>query len=315
MGHRVGPECFLSVVLTLGAYFFDRRILALMRKYHAYFRRRLVPLPPRSRRRNAGFTFIEVMIVVVVLGILATVVIFSLGNVTASAAVSACQTDVKTVLTAVQAYEAQNQGAVPDATALTTGTSPYLQSFPSSPYFTITLVNGAVMVAAPSSAPSISAAIVSSCSGAGPSTTTTSTTTTTTPPTTTTTVSNGVTVTPGTSSFGSAFAYGGQETLNITNPSPITSITVTINAAASTGMSYASQFTTYPGGYLSFNESTTSGGVQATWTDTTQSIWSNYNGEVALQLGGNGTAHVTSGDSWSVTTTSGGVTSTVTGTF
>jgi general secretion pathway protein G len=282
-----------------------------MRNYSAYFRRRLVPLPLGGRRKDAGFTFIELMIVVIVLGILATVVIFSLGNVTASAAVSACQTDVKTVLTAVQAYEAQNQGAVPDATALTTGSSPYLQSFPSSPYFTITLVNGAVMVAAPSSAPSISAAIVSSCSGAGPSTTTTSTATT----STTVPASNGVTVTPATSSFGSAFAYGGQETLSITNSSPITSLAVTINAAASTGMGYASQFTTFPGGYLNFSQSTTSTGVQATWTDTTQSIWSNYNGEVALQLTGTGTAHLTSGDTWSVTTTSGGVTSTVTGTF
>ncbi len=125
---------------------------------------------------DTGFTLIELLIVIVVLGILAAVVVFSLGNVTASAAVASCQSDVKTVQTAVQAYEVQNSGALPDAAALTSGAHSYLQSFPSSPYYTITLVNGAVMVAAPSTVTAVSGLIATSCSGAGAGSATTSST-------------------------------------------------------------------------------------------------------------------------------------------
>ena len=253
--------------------------------------------------------------VIVVLGILAAVVVFSLGGVAASAAVSSCKADVNAVENAVQAYEVQNQGAIPTASSLTSGANSELQSFPSSSYYTITLVNGVVMVAAPSTASAVAATVVNSCSGAG---TTVAAAAASPGPTTTTTtvsVSNGVTVTPGTSSFGSNFDYGGQETLVITNPSSITAMTVTINAAASSGMSYNSTFNTFPGGVVTFNESSPGGAVQATWTDTNQMVSANYDGELALQLGGTGSAHLTSGDTWSVTTTSGATTSTLTGHF
>jgi len=270
-----------------------------------------------------GFSLLELLVVIVVLGILAAVVVFSLGGVAASAAVSSCKADVNAVENAVQAYEVQNQGAIPTASSLTSGANSELQSFPSSSYYTITLVNGVVMVAAPSTASAVAATVVNSCSGAGTTVAAAAaspgpTTTTTVSPTTTTTtvsVSNGVTVTPGTSSFGSNFDYGGQETLVITNASSITAMTVTINAAASSGMSYNSTFNTFPGGVVTFNESSPGGAVQATWTDTNQMVSANYDGELALQLGGTGSAHLTSGDTWSVTTTSGATTSTLTGHF
>jgi hypothetical protein len=66
---------------------------------------------------------------------------------------------------------------------------------------------------------------------------------------------------------------------------------------------------------VTFNESSPGVTVQATWTDTNQTVSANYDGELALQLGGTGSAHLTSGDTWSVTMTSGATTSTLTGHF
>src|ERR1700722_4658350 len=52
----------------------------------------------------AGFTLIELLIVIVVLGILAATVIFALSGVTGQSAQAACNSDAKTVETAVQAF-------------------------------------------------------------------------------------------------------------------------------------------------------------------------------------------------------------------
>jgi prepilin-type N-terminal cleavage/methylation domain-containing protein len=66
-------------------------------------------------RAEAGFTLLELLIVIVVLGILAAIVIFSLSAVGGSAATAACQTDLATTTDAVAAYEAQ-MGAYPGGT-------------------------------------------------------------------------------------------------------------------------------------------------------------------------------------------------------
>ena len=82
---------------------------------------------------DGGFTLIELLIVIVVLGILAAVVVFSLGSVTSKSAVSACQADGATVNTAMAAYNANN-GSYPTAISDLTGSAsggPYLQSWPS----------------------------------------------------------------------------------------------------------------------------------------------------------------------------------------
>ena len=89
---------------------------------------------------DSGFTLIEIMIVIVVLGILAAVVVFALAGVTGQGATSACNADAKTVQVALAAYE-QQSGAVPTAvTAITTtgGGDSYLvpgytQTWPSNP--------------------------------------------------------------------------------------------------------------------------------------------------------------------------------------
>jgi general secretion pathway protein G len=61
---------------------------------------------------QGGFTLIELMIVIVILGVLAGIVIFSVGGITDTGNQAACKTDLKTVSVAVEAYRAKN-GAYP----------------------------------------------------------------------------------------------------------------------------------------------------------------------------------------------------------
>ena len=66
-----------------------------------------------------GFTLVELLIVIVILGILAGIVVFAVGNLTSNAKTNACATEKTTVHTAVEAYKAQNgsypSGATPTA--------------------------------------------------------------------------------------------------------------------------------------------------------------------------------------------------------
>ena len=124
---------------------------------------------PRSVRtalkREAGFTLVELLLIMVILGVLAATVMFALSGTASSAAVASCNTDAKTVETAVEAFHdspgnTADSGNFPNAsTGIPSGNSqliapassnyggPYLRSWPSSSHYTITLgTSGHVLV-------------------------------------------------------------------------------------------------------------------------------------------------------------------------
>lgn len=59
------------------------------------------------KKQDEGFTLIELLIVIVILGILATVVVFSVRGITDDGQENACKTDGRTLEVAVEAYFAK----------------------------------------------------------------------------------------------------------------------------------------------------------------------------------------------------------------
>ncbi len=68
-----------------------------------------------SARRWRGFTLIEIMMVVVILGVLATVIIGLFSNATGDAAGSALKDNLRGIRGALQVYYAQHGASVPDS--------------------------------------------------------------------------------------------------------------------------------------------------------------------------------------------------------
>ena len=67
-----------------------------------------------DRRETDGFTLIELLIVIVILGILATIVIFATGTFSRDSKTAACESNAKIMNTAEAAYAAKNDGASAD---------------------------------------------------------------------------------------------------------------------------------------------------------------------------------------------------------
>ncbi len=69
-----------------------------------------------------GFTLVELLVVISILGILAAVVVFAVGGISDRGQTSACKEDGRTLRTAVEVYRAQNGGTtVPTMANLTSG--------------------------------------------------------------------------------------------------------------------------------------------------------------------------------------------------
>ena len=64
-------------------------------------------IPAPIQRRDRGFTLVELLIVIVILGVLSTVAVFAVRGISDRGTASACQADYKVLETATEAYVAQ----------------------------------------------------------------------------------------------------------------------------------------------------------------------------------------------------------------
>jgi prepilin-type N-terminal cleavage/methylation domain-containing protein len=81
-------------------------------------------------RKEEGFTLVELMVVVLIIGILVAIAIPVFNAAKANAEAKQCKGTMRTVEGQARAYEAET-GALPAALAdLTAGASPYLKSAP-----------------------------------------------------------------------------------------------------------------------------------------------------------------------------------------
>ena len=72
----------------------------------------------QAEKKDQGFTLVELLIVIVILGILATVTVFAVRGITDQGKTSACEADQKTLETAAETYFAQWGGtAIPTGAA------------------------------------------------------------------------------------------------------------------------------------------------------------------------------------------------------
>jgi prepilin-type N-terminal cleavage/methylation domain-containing protein len=70
-----------------------------------------------SKNQDKGFTLVELLIVIVILGILATVTVFAVGGLTDQAETTSCEVELKSIRTAAAGHQANNRGAEPAAPA------------------------------------------------------------------------------------------------------------------------------------------------------------------------------------------------------
>jgi general secretion pathway protein G len=89
---------------------------------------------------DEGFTLIELLIVIIILGILAAIVVFAVGNTKKDATNASCVTDVKAIMLAEEAYKVHlNQGYTGAQATLTDSSNGNLKSWPGTTNMVFTL--------------------------------------------------------------------------------------------------------------------------------------------------------------------------------
>jgi len=86
---------------------------------------------------ESGFTLVELLIVIAILGVLAGVVVFSVAGIQDNSQTSACKAEASTVKSAEEAYYVRNK-AYGSAAALTTAPNKLLGSTPTLVTITLT---------------------------------------------------------------------------------------------------------------------------------------------------------------------------------
>jgi len=110
-------------------------------------------------------------------------------------------------------------------------------------------------------------------------------------------------------------AFFNDEDVKLANAAPLTALTVTIVIQRTTGISFSSQFNTVGSTILQSNSSTAST-ITCTFTLASgQTLAPGTGWTFAAQAGSSGTLHPTSGDTFTVTSSAGVASSTLTGHF
>ena len=73
-----------------------------------------------AAKKDKGFTLVELLIVIVILGILSTVTVFAVRGITDRGQTTACDTDARVMATAYEAYISQYGGTLVPTQAYTT---------------------------------------------------------------------------------------------------------------------------------------------------------------------------------------------------
>jgi predicted carbohydrate-binding protein with CBM5 and CBM33 domain len=104
--------------------------------------------------------------------------------------------------------------------------------------------------------------------------------------------------------------------VRLANTGSITAMTVTVVVQRTAGTSYSGQYNTLGGGQITQSNASTTSTVTYTWTlNAGQTLSAGTGRTFAAQLGGSGTVHPVTGDTWTVNYTTGGVARSQTGTF
>src|SRR3954468_20074235 len=77
----------------------------------------------KKRAEEGGFTLIELLIVIIILGILAAIVVFAVGNTRKDSVANSCKTDFKSVELSAEAVMTK-KGAMPATSTVFSGTAP-----------------------------------------------------------------------------------------------------------------------------------------------------------------------------------------------
>jgi general secretion pathway protein G len=83
-----------------------------------------------AKAEESGFTLVELLLVITILGVLAGVVVFSVGGFQQNSQAEACKAEAATVVAAAEAYYAKNKAYPTQWSDLTGGSSKLLRSDP-----------------------------------------------------------------------------------------------------------------------------------------------------------------------------------------